>query len=149
MLPYRDSRLTQIALGLFFLAVLGYAYYEARGLLWGPHIFVTWGSSEVHEQYVKITGRADHISELRVDGTPISVTKDGSFEVPYLLAPGANHIMFDARDSYGHTSSKTVEIVYAPSATSTAEARPATPPGAQIPPQVDSATSTASISPNP
>lgn len=119
MLPYRDSRLTYIVLGIFFIIVIGYAYFELRGLLYGPHIFVTWEKTEVHEQYVKISGHTDHISSLSVDGAPINVTKDGSFEVPYLLAPGENHIMLDARDSYGHTASKTVDIVYVPNATST------------------------------
>lgn len=118
MLPYRDSRLTQIALVIFFLAVAAYAYFEVRGILYGPSITIESSVATVHERYVLISGRADRIASLSVDGAPVSVTKDGSFEVPYLLAPGINQIIFDAKDSYGHTTSKTVEVVYAPSADS-------------------------------
>ncbi len=118
MLPYRDSRLVQIALVIFFLAVVAYAYFEVRGLLYGPQITLESSMSTVHERYVLISGRADRIASLSVDGAPVSVTRDGSFEVPYLLAPGINQIMFDAKDSYGNTTSKTVEIVYVPSADS-------------------------------
>lgn len=118
MLPYRDSRLTQIALVIFFLAVTAYAYFEARGILYGPRITIESSMATVHERYVLISGHAERIASLSVDGAPVSVTKDGSFEVPYLLAPGINQIIFDAKDSYDNTTSKTVEIVYAPSADS-------------------------------
>jgi len=119
MLPYRDSRLTQIALGLFFVAVLAYAYFEVRGLLYGPHIIIDSSMTEVHDRYVVVSGHTDHIASLNVNGTAVSLTTEGSFEVPYLLAPGVNTVVFDARDSYGGTTSRTVQIVYIPDDTST------------------------------
>jgi len=144
MLPYRDSRLTQITLGIFFLIVLGYAYFEVRSLLYGPRITIASGSTEVHEQFVVISGRADHITSLQVNGASVPVTTDGVFEVPYLLAPGLNRITFDARDNYEHTTSKTVEIVYIPSATSTTSTATSTLPG--IPSDTPGTTSAASTS---
>lgn len=124
---HRDHWITKTALAVFFLLVLGYAYFEIRGLLYGPHIFITWERTVVHDPYVLISGKADHISTLTVDGVPVDVTTDGVFEIPYLLASGTNHIALDARDSYGHTTSKTVQIVYVPNASSTSatNARPA------------------------
>ena len=119
MLPYRDSRLTRIALGIFFLAVLGYAYYEARGMLFGPSITVTSQVTEVREPFVTIRGRADRIASLSMNGKTVSVTENGVFEEPYLLAPGYNRIVLDARDKYGRSRSQTIEIVYNPFATST------------------------------
>jgi hypothetical protein len=115
----RRGRITKIALVLFFLAVLGYAYYEARGLLFGPQITISTQLQEVGQPYVVIQGRADRISSLTVDGMSIPVTEGGAFQEPYLLAPGDNHITFNARDTYGRTSEKVIEIVYTPSATST------------------------------
>ncbi|OGG49944.1 hypothetical protein A2763_00285 [Candidatus Kaiserbacteria bacterium RIFCSPHIGHO2_01_FULL_54_36] len=112
MLPYRDSRLTYVALGIFFLIVLGYAYYEAQGLLFGPKISVTSQVSEVHDPYVLIKGRADRIASLSMNGKMISVTESGAFEEPYLLAPGYNRIVLDAQDKYGRKRSRSIEIVY-------------------------------------
>jgi hypothetical protein len=165
MLPYRDSRLSQIALVIFFLAVAAYAYFEVRGILYGPRITIESSMATVHERYVLISGHADHIASLSVDGAPVSVTKNGSFEVPYLLAPGINQVMFDAKDSYGNTTSKTVEIVYVPNAdspdafaaalapaTSTKSATTSpTSPGASSDtvPQTNSATSTEPNSASP
>ena len=114
MLSYRDSKMTKIILIVFFVIVIIYAYFEIRGILYGPHIEIAATSGTVRERYVVISGRSQRISSLSVDGAPIAVTTDGSFEVPYLLAPGINHILFDAKDSYGNTSSKVVQIVYIP-----------------------------------
>src|SRR3989344_5828088 len=119
MLPYRDSRLTYIAFGIFFLIVLGYAYYEARGLIFGPSITVTSNIAEVHESFVTIKGKADRIASLSMNGKTIPVTENGVFEEPYLLNLGYNRIVFDASDKYGRTSRQTIEIVYIPSKDST------------------------------
>ncbi len=127
MLPYRDSRLTYIALGIFFLIVLGYAYYEARGLLFGPSITVNSSVTEVHEPFVTIKGQADRIASLSMNGKTIPVTEDGAFEEPYILSPGYNRIVLDARDKYGRTRSEAIEIIYTPSAVDALEGEPSTP----------------------
>ena len=121
MLPYRDSRLTRIALGIFFLVVIIYAYYEARGLLFGPSISVSSGTTAIVEtSYILIQGQAARIASLSMNGDPIQVTETGAFQEPYVLSPGVNRIVLDAKDKYGHTAEKVLEIVYTPSATATA-----------------------------
>ena len=142
MLPYRDSRITRIALIVFFLLIVGYAYFEARGVLYGPSIAVTPGVQEVTDPFISIQGKADRIAELSMNGRPISVTEDGAFNEPYLLSPGLNRIMLDATDSYGRTTQQIVQVVYTPdpntpktparpatSATSTSSTTPQTPSG--------------------
>jgi hypothetical protein len=103
-----------IALAIFFLIVLGYAYYEARGLLFGPDIAVTSEITEVHESLVTIQGHANRIASLSMNGKTISVTEDGVFEEPYLLTPGYNRIVLEASDKYGRVRRRAVEIVYTP-----------------------------------
>ncbi|MDO8514630.1 MAG: hypothetical protein Q7S50_03745 [bacterium] len=129
MLPYRDSRLTYIALGIFFLIVLGYAYFEARGLLYGPSITIPSEVTEVHDPLVTIKGKADRISALSMNGKTISVTEDGVFEEQYLLAVGYNRIVLEAQDKYGRHRSKVIEVVYTPSTStpSTIESASSTP----------------------
>ncbi len=120
MLPYRDNRLTYIALGAFFLIVLGYAYYAAQGILFGPSISITSEVSEVRDPFVLIKGQANRISSLSMNGRVISVTEAGAFEEPYLLAPGYNRIVLDAQDGYGRKQSAVVEIIYTPKASADA-----------------------------
>ena len=121
MLPYRDSRLTRIVLGLFFLAVVGYAYFEARGLLFGPVISIPSTTMQISgNPYILIQGTATRIASLSMDAQPVSVTEDGAFKIPYVLSPGVNRIVIDAKDKYGNSAQKVVEVVYTPSSTSTA-----------------------------
>jgi hypothetical protein len=125
MLPYRDSRIVKITLTVFFVLLLGYAYYEARAMLYGPRITVPQDTIVIHEAFTAIKGRAEHISELRMNGTAISVTEEGDFEEPYLLTPGENRIILDATDRFGRTQQEIIEIIYIPgSATPASQVAP-------------------------
>lgn len=112
MLPYRDSRITRIVLVVFFILIIGYAYYEARGVLYGPNIDISTAVTEVTDPFITISGTAERISELSMNGKPISVTEAGVFEESYLLAPGLNRIMLDATDRYGRKTQEIILVVY-------------------------------------
>lgn len=112
MLPYSDSRFTRYALGVFFVLVLAYAYYEAQGILFGPRIDISPEASAVNDPYIKIEGHAEHIASLSMNGKQVAVTEAGGFSEPYLLAPGTNRIILEAKDKYGHRTERTIEIVY-------------------------------------
>ena len=119
MPQHRDSRLTKFGLAIFFILVLFYGLYEAQGLLFGPVINVTSQVSVVNEPFITVRGHADHIAALSMNGKTISVTEDGVFDEPFVLAPGDNHIVFDAVDKYGRSSQRILEVVYAPDLTTT------------------------------
>ena len=127
MLPYRDSRFARIALVVFFLLVIGYGYYEARAVLYGPRIMVPSDTIIAHEAFTTIQGQAQNIAELKMNGASVSVTEDGKFSEPYLLSPGENRIILDAKDKYGRSQQKIIEIMYVsdipgtPDATTTTE----------------------------
>jgi hypothetical protein len=126
MLAYRDTKLTRTALGLFFLAVAAYGYFELRGLLWGPTITLEDVPTLTDMQVVTVAGAAAHIATLSMNGGEIPVTEDGGFSHQYLLAPGYNRIVLDAKDKYGTATQKVVEIVYSPAASATTSAGTAT-----------------------
>lgn len=127
MLPYRDSRVTRILLVAFFVVIALYAYYEGRGLLSGPVVEVSNRVMEVSEQFIMIEGEAERIATLSMNGNPIPVTEDGAFSEAYLLSVGYNRIALTARDRYGKTSERIIEIVYTPAAASQSTATSSTP----------------------
>ncbi|MEK7132897.1 MAG: hypothetical protein AAB830_02485 [Patescibacteria group bacterium] len=127
MLPYRDSHLTKIGLAIFFVMVIAYAYFEARGLLYGPVIKTTSEVTVSHDRFITIHGSAERIAELSMNGKQLSVTEQGAFEEPYLLANGYNRIVLRARDKYGRTSEKVVEIIYEPPVSDASSAASSTP----------------------
>ena len=114
MLPYRDNRLLVFALIVFFVFLLGYAYFEAQGLLFGPKIDVPSASTTVHESLIIIKGQAERITALYMNGKQIPTTENGSFEQPFLLAPGYNYITLEAQDRAGRKTEKRIEVVYEP-----------------------------------
>lgn len=114
MLPYRDSRLIRIVLVIFFVTVAAYAYYEGRGLLFGPVIEIENRVMEVSDPFVTIEGSTRRIATLSMNGKAIPVTEEGAFSEPYVLAPGYNRIVLSARDRYGKTAERAIEIIYTP-----------------------------------
>ena len=128
MLPYRDSRITRTAIGIFFLIVVGYAYFELHGILYGPTIEVTSDTSATHDSFITITGTAGRISSLSMNGQAVSVTEAGAFAEPYLLAPGLNRIVLEAKDKYGRDKKQVIQIVYSPPTDSTSSPQTATSP---------------------
>lgn len=115
LLPYRTNWLALIALALFFLAVFGYTYFEARNIIYGPSISLSTVSQRiVYEKMVLIRGVAKNIIEIRMNGRTISTTEDGLFEEAHLLAPGYNKILLVARDKIGRVKEEVVELVYKP-----------------------------------
>lgn len=119
---YRTNRVAFLGLAVFFIAVLGYAYFEARNVIYGPSIALatTMPSNVVHEQMVLIRGVAKNIVEIQMNGRIISTTEDGSFKEAHLLAHGYNKILLTARDKIGRVKEQAVEIVYEPRETANA-----------------------------
>lgn len=115
MLPYSNNRIAAIAILIFFLAVLGYAYFEARNVLYGPKIVVATPADaplSVSESLVHIRGSAKNIAELRMNGNPVTVTEEGAFDEALLLAPGYNKVVLTANDKFGRSTTQTLEILF-------------------------------------
>ncbi len=112
MLPYRDSRITILALVVFFVLIIIYAYFEASDALFGPKISLADAPTSVSSPFITIKGQAENIAELRLNGTPIPVTEEGVFEEPYLLAEGFNRIVLEAKDQYGRETEQVLSIRY-------------------------------------
>lgn len=135
----RDSRFIRLILIIFFVLAAGYAAYEAQGLLYGPRIHLEHEAFASNTSFVAIKGRAERISELRINGKAVSVRENGEFEEPFLLAPGSNRIILEARDARGRTAIETLDIVYRAS-----EDALAPKPEAEEEPHVPSPTATTS-----
>lgn len=109
---FRESRVARIVLSFFFLLLIGYALYEARGVLIGPAIELPAEAMTVTEPFVHIRGTAERITELKLNGKQIPVTESGEFDEPFLLAEGSNWLLLEAKDARGRTTEKKLTIIY-------------------------------------
>jgi len=114
MLPYRDSRVIRITLFVFFALALGYGYYESRTIFFGPSIVVPVTMVTTSEPLAQITGRAERLSELRLNGKQIPITEAGDFNESYVLTSGSNRILLEASDARGRLARQTIDIIYIP-----------------------------------
>ncbi|HEY4520103.1 MAG TPA: hypothetical protein VJH33_03665 [Candidatus Paceibacterota bacterium] len=113
MLPYH-SHISNVILALFFVLLVGYGYFEARGILYGPKITIPTDTPLVHDPFITLRGTAERIVEMRLNGSVVAVTEQGLFEEPYVLIPGYNRLVLEAKDTYGDTDKKVIEIMYEP-----------------------------------
>ncbi len=136
MTPSRDSKPVRIALYCFFALLICYGLYEGWGMLYGPRIYIPEETVVVSEAYTLISGRAERITELRLNGARIPVTEAGEFAEAFLLAPGTNYLILEAFDARDRSTEQTLTILYdapasaqpiAPSPVSTTAPATATP----------------------
>lgn len=111
---YSDSKISIAALGFFFVLVLSYAGFEARGFISGPKVVMSSQAAAVHDPLVTISGHADRITSLTLNGTAVPVTQEGIFDQQYLLSPGENTITVEGKDEYGRTASQSISYTYQP-----------------------------------
>lgn len=114
MHPSRDSKILRTTLILFFLAAIAYGGYEAHGMVLGPSITVPVPVFGTSSPFAAIEGATERISELRLNGTRVTVTESGAFRESFLLSPGTNHFVLEARDSRGRRATERVAVLYTP-----------------------------------
>ncbi|MBU6370710.1 MAG: hypothetical protein KGH93_01300 [Patescibacteria group bacterium] len=98
------------------IIVLGYALYEMHRLITGPSIVVKFpqNGATIATSTISVSGVAKNISDITLDGRPISIEENGDFSETIVLSPGYNVIDIAAEDRFGSTEEKRIEITYRP-----------------------------------
>lgn len=101
------------AISLLGLIIIGYSIFQAYKLISGPIIDVyTPQDGAVYSQtLIEIDGRGRNIAYINLNGKRIFTDKDGYFKEKLLLSPGYNILKLDAKDKFGATVEKRLEIV--------------------------------------
>ncbi len=63
---------------------------------------------------IKLRGQSEPGAKLELDGQPLQVAPDGSFETDYQPQPGANQLTIKATDAAGNTTERTRAFVFMP-----------------------------------
>lgn len=118
MKVYEDGKLLvrMLVISFFVLTIIGYSIFQAHKIISGPQIalaHVTNGET-VHQSDIDISGVAKNISFISLNDRPIYTDESGNFTEKLLLYPGYNIIKLQARDKFGASVEKHVELVYQP-----------------------------------
>lgn len=102
-----------VALGVIAL-ILGYGAFRATSLVQGPDIGITFplNGATSTESLITVRGFAHNISFLTLNGDKIFTDESGSFTEKVLLSYGYNIMALEAKDRFGRTAQKTLQLIY-------------------------------------
>jgi cytoskeletal protein RodZ len=106
--PIKRLRIQQsVLLFIFFiLVVLGYLFFQYRAAFLPPSLSVTTPSAgSKTSQTVAVSGTTDSNATVTINGDPVTVSNNGSFEKTITLFPGNTTISIKATNRFGKTSS--------------------------------------------
>ncbi|TSC61250.1 MAG: Xre-like protein DNA-binding protein [Parcubacteria group bacterium Gr01-1014_107] len=108
------STIKTLGLTLAILTVVGYAFFEARGVIAGPIIEVTEpkNGKSFHESLITIKGYTRNISFISLNDNPITVDEEGNFIEKLLLSPGYNIIKLKVVDRFGREKVSFLELLF-------------------------------------
>lgn len=100
----------------FAIVIAGYSLYQARNLLLGPHITITspHNGATVTNPFIEITGTARNITAITLNDRPIYINESGVFREQLLVPQGYTIMKLAARDKFGRSVEKKLELVYKP-----------------------------------
>ncbi len=105
----------KIVLGVLIICgIAAYSLYQAQNIIQGPQIALEspQNGATVDQSQVIIKGRAKNVAYISLNDRQIFVDKDGLFNEDLLLAPGYNVWRIEAKDKFGRTVSKKIELVF-------------------------------------
>lgn len=105
-----------LVIAVFVLTIIGYSIFQAHKIITGPTISITSpiSGSTIRKEDTVVSGVAKNISFISLNDRPIFIDEKGTFSEKLLLYPGYNIITMKARDKFGASTEKRIEIVYQP-----------------------------------
>jgi hypothetical protein len=103
-----------IIITLFLICLFGYSIFEVWKYATGPQItiFSPENGVSVSESLISIEGQGKNTKEITLNDRPIVVDESGRFSEKILLSYGYNILDLEARDRFGKTTEKKLQIVY-------------------------------------
>lgn len=97
----------------FVFIILGYGIFTARDTLFGVQISLDKKNTvfTAKEPIYHLSGKVNHAEEFHMNGLPLSVNDDGSFNEVVILSPGYNKISLFAKNKFDRTDEVDLEIV--------------------------------------
>lgn len=116
MIPPREKKchllVKPITLALLVIVIASYSAWRVKDIIEGPKITVyspTDGDNS-RSDLVKITGKAERISQLFINGRKVFTDEEGNFNENYLLANGYNALEIKALDNLGREKIKKIQL---------------------------------------
>ncbi len=114
MKPSRALALKITLVTVLSLIIVSYGLFQARNLIIGPRIILSTpqNGENVLNPLVIVSGSAVNITYISLNDRQIFVDDQGNFSEKLLVPPGYTIIKLEARDKFGRTTTKLIELNY-------------------------------------
>lgn len=101
-----------ILLVAFFLLLISYSLFQARFIILGPYINIQspQDGASLDTDLINVVGRAENISFISLNDRPIFIDKNGDWNEKLIAPQGLSIITVRAKDRFGRSTEKQVEI---------------------------------------
>lgn len=102
-----------IALSIFFVFLIAYAFWGSHNLIFGVkirNVNITDGA-KVTDNILKVTGNAKNATNLTLNGREITINEAGDFNETIALLSGYNIVTIKAQDKFGYNDEKDYQII--------------------------------------
>ena len=98
---------------VFFVLLIAYALFQARFVILGPRIQIDSpkDNSTLTSNVLVVSGRAENVAYLSLDGRQIYTDKDGNWSEKLIAPEGISILELAARDRFGRETEKTIRVV--------------------------------------
>lgn len=102
--------------GILIATIVGYSCFVLYDYFRGPRIIILSPESgfSTTTPVIAIIGHAIHVSTLTINGVAAPYDLKGDFQNQLILAEGYNIMKVAAKDHYGRTAEKTIELTLIP-----------------------------------
>ena len=114
MKPSRALALKITLVTVLSFIIVSYGLFQARNLIIGPRIILSTpqNGENVLNPLVIVSGSAVNITYISLNDRQIFVDDQGNFSEKLLVPPGYTIIKLEARDKFGRTTTKLIELNY-------------------------------------
>jgi hypothetical protein len=107
------SILKTSSLALLVLVVVGYGLFQAQKLISGPVITIynPQNGATFGQTLIEIDGKVKNAAYISLNDRPMYTDASGRFSEKLLLSPGYNVVKLAARDKFGKTTEKELELI--------------------------------------
>lgn len=98
---------------IIFLVIVGYSLFQARFIIMGPRITVTYpqDGETVPGNVFTMEGTARNISWLSLNNRQIFTNEDGHWDEKLVVREGINTITISAKDRFGREVVENIRVV--------------------------------------
>ncbi len=98
---------------IFTSFLLIYSLFQAHKIITGPQVdvFTPTNGITVSTSLMIVTGKAENVSILTLNGRKIFTDNTGAFSEKLLLSPGYNTIVIEGKDKFGTVQRKVLAVI--------------------------------------